>query len=47
MDWIRLGLGYVCCGEIGDEDRTFLKDLEFGGLFLGVGGLGSKFINRH
>ena len=47
VDWIRLGLGYVCCGEIGDEDRTFLKDLEFGGLFFGVCGLGSKFIYRH
>ena len=34
VDWIRLGLGFVCCGEIGDEDRTFLKDLEFGGLFF-------------
>lgn len=24
LDWIRLGLGFVCFGEPGYEDRTFI-----------------------
>ena len=47
VDWIRLGLGFVCCGEIGDRTELSWRILSLVVFLFGVGGFGSKFIYRH